>query len=110
MSPPSTSNYLLRDLTSRSNMQSYMTWSIDELTEIRTLVGDLLDGIGLSSYVFDVELDETYWVVSVDFPHHDDWAVVNLRVDKSLLRECLKDPEARKKLGSAWKKKLDLPG
>ena len=91
-------------------MQSYMTWSINELTDIRALVGDLLDGIGLPSYVFDIEQDESHWIVSVDFPHHDDWAVVDLRLDKTLLRDYLKDPEARRNLESTWKKKLDWPG
>lgn len=87
-----------------------MKWSIDELNDIRSLVGGLLDDIGLHSYVFNVEQDETHWIVSVDFPHRDDWQATDLRVDKMLLRDCLKDSEARKSLGSTWKEKLDQLG
>lgn len=87
-----------------------MKWSIDELGDIRSLVSDVLDDIGLHAYVFNVEQDEAHWIVSVDFPHHDDWQAADLRVDKGVLRDCLKDPEARKALGSTWKKKLDRIG
>ena len=83
-----------------------MKWSIEELTSIRVLVGRLLDEIGLRSYVFNVEQDETNWIILVDFPHHDDWQALDLRVDKDLLRDCLEHPETCQGVSSAWKDKL----
>jgi hypothetical protein len=83
-----------------------MQWSIDEMTDVRDLVGQLLDDAGLRSYVFDVEQDKENWIISVDFPHRDEWQAVDLRVDKQVLRDCLKRPEARQTLGSTWKDKF----
>lgn len=88
-----------------------MKWSIDELTDIRALVGGLLDDIGLRSYIFNVEQDENDWIISVDFPRHDDeWQAVDLRIEKETLRDCLTHPEARKSIGSAWRNRLDRLG
>ncbi len=78
-----------------------MKWSIDELTDIRVFVGRLLDDIGLRSYVFNVEQDENIWIISVDFPHRDEWRAVDLRVDKEVLRDCLEHPESCQSLRSA---------
>lgn len=84
-----------------------MKWSIDELTDIRALVGELLDEIGLHSYVFDIEQDENDWIVAVDFPHHDAWQALSLRVEKETFQDCLTQPKAREALTAAWRSQLE---
>ena len=84
-----------------------MNWSVNELTDIRSLVGELLDDIGLHSFVFNVEQDQKDWIVSVDFPRHDEWQAVVLRVDKEAFRDCLEHGEARENLRTAWKNRLN---
>ena len=84
-----------------------MKWSVEELTNIRVLVGDVLDGIGLRSYVFNVEQEENDWIVSVDFSHRDEWQAVDLRVDKQMLRDCLVNTQARDNLAALWQTRLD---
>jgi hypothetical protein len=84
-----------------------MGWSTDEISNIRALVADLLDDIGLKSYEFNIEQDQNNWIVSADFPHRGQWQTVDLRVDKTLLRHCLTHEKMRERLRSVWKNRLD---
>jgi len=84
-----------------------MSWSVDELSDIRVVVAEILDDIGLRSYVFNIEQDEKEWIVSVDFPDQEQWQTVDLHVDKDVLHDCLTHDKKREKLSSAWKKRLD---
>lgn len=83
-----------------------MRWSIEELSDVRVVVERLLDEIGLRSYVFNIEQDEHCWIISVDFPHRDEWRARDLRVDKKALSDCLQNPESCQSLKSAWKSQL----
>jgi hypothetical protein len=84
-----------------------MSWSINELSDIRVVVADIFDDIGLRSYVFNIEQDQNDWIVSADFPHRGQWQTVDLRVDKAVLHDCLIHDKTRENLISAWKNKLD---
>lgn len=85
-----------------------MKWSIDELSDIRVVVGRLLDEIGLAAYLFNIEQDEHDWIITVDYSHEGKWRTTDLRVARSVLRDCLERPESRRRLRSAWKSELDL--
>lgn len=84
-----------------------MKWSVEELTDVRELVEELLDGIGLQSYVYNIEQKEDDWIVSVDYPHRDEWRTVDLCVDKKALGDCFKYYDARSNLSSAWRNRLE---
>jgi hypothetical protein len=84
-----------------------MSWAVDELSDIRALVAEILDDIGLRSYVFNIEQHENEWIVSADFPDREQWQTVDLHVDKDVLHDCLTQDKMREKLSSAWKNKLD---
>jgi hypothetical protein len=61
----------------------------------------LLDEIGLSTYLFDVERDGEGWTVHVDHPAEGRWRRVVL--DASDLPRCLGDRRARRALADRWR-------
>ena len=83
-----------------------MPISTDELLKAREAARALLDELGLSAYVFEVEPREDQWELRVECAVDEGWQRSTFPVDKTLLLACMQDRRARERLLADWDKHL----
>jgi hypothetical protein len=76
------------------------------LTEAKETVGNLLEQLGLSAYLFEVEPHENFWEVRVECTLDSGWQSSVLNVDDNALRACRTDRIFRDQMLSEWRKRL----
>ena len=76
------------------------------LDEARETVGKLLQELGLSAYLFEVEPYADHWKVRVECAHNSGWQSSILVVDDAMLRACRTDRFARDHLLGEWRGRL----
>jgi hypothetical protein len=85
-----------------------MELSTKELTQARDTVEGLLEQLGLSAYLFEVEPRTDHWEVRVECAPDSGWQSSVLNVDESWLEACRIDPAARNKLLAEWRRRLQI--
>ena len=83
-----------------------MELSNRELTEARDTVEGLLEQLGLSAYLFEVEPRTDHWEVHVECAPDSGWQSSVLNVDEHWLAACRTDARARGLLLDEWRKRL----
>ena len=87
-----------------------MRLTVEELTGARDAVAELLEEIGLSNYLYEVEPDghsDARWRVRIECETPDGWKMTELRVDRSTLEQSRRrDAAVRSTLLSAWGNRL----
>jgi hypothetical protein len=83
-----------------------MDLSTKNLTDAKETVGQLLDQLGLSAYLFEIEPDAERWKVRVECPRNSGWQSSLLMVDDNMLRACRTDRFARDHLLGEWRERL----
>jgi hypothetical protein len=83
-----------------------MELSTKELTQARDTVESLLEQLGLSAYLFEVEPRTDHWEVRVECAPDSGWQSSVLNVDESWLEACRIDAGARTKLLGEWRRRL----
>lgn len=83
-----------------------MELSEKELTEARETVAGLLDQLGLTTYLFEVEPRADHWEVRVECAPDSGWQSSVLKVEENWLEACRNDAGARDKLLDTWRKRL----
>ena len=83
-----------------------MQLSEKQLTEARDTVQSLLDQLGLTAYLFEVEPRSDHWEVRIECAPDSVWQSSILNVDESRLTACRTDAGARSKLLEEWRKRL----
>lgn len=77
-----------------------------ELAQAKDAVSILLEEIGLSTYVFEVEPRNGPWDVRIDCATGGAWQSLTLSVDSSELIEVVTDSATRRKLLQRWRDAL----
>jgi hypothetical protein len=85
-----------------------MQLSEKQLTEARDTVQTLLEQLGLTAYLFEVEPRTDHWEVRVECAPDSGWQSSILNVDESWLTACRTDASARDKLLEAWRQRLQV--
>jgi hypothetical protein len=85
-----------------------MELSEKNLTEARETVESLLEQLGLSAYLFEVEPRTDHWQVRVECAPDSAWQSSVLNVDENWLQACRTDAGARSKLLDEWRKRLQM--
>ncbi|MEK7207518.1 MAG: hypothetical protein AAB134_06530 [Pseudomonadota bacterium] len=80
------------------------------LTEAKETGGDLLEQLGLSAYLFEVEPHENFWEVRVECALDSGWQSSVLNVDDNALRACRTDRHFRDQMLNEWRKRLTALG
>ena len=83
-----------------------MQLSEKQLTEARDTVQSLLDQLGLTAYLFEVEPRSDHWEVRIECAPDSVWQSSILNVDESWLTACRTDAGVRHKLLDEWRKHL----
>ena len=83
-----------------------MDLTTKNLAEAKETVGHLLEQLGLSTYLFEVEPYADQWKVRVECPHNSGWQSSQLMVDDNMLRACRTDRLARDHLLDEWREHL----
>jgi len=83
-----------------------MQLSQKELTEARDTVQSLLERLGLTAFLFEVEPRTDHWEVHVECAPNGGWQSSVLNVDERWLAACRTDAAAREKLLEEWRKRL----
>jgi hypothetical protein len=83
-----------------------MHLSEKELIEARDTVQGLLEQLGLSTYLFEVEPRPDHWEVRVECAPEGGWQSSVLSVDAAWLSACRTDVVARRELLDLWGKRL----
>lgn len=83
-----------------------MELSKKELIEARDTVEGLLEQLGLTAYLFEVEPRTDHWQVHVECAPDSSWQSSVLDVDETWLQACRTDADARSKLLDEWRKRL----
>lgn len=95
------------------------------LAEAKETVGNLLEQLGLSAYLFEVEPHENFWEVRVECaidsdtqgcvsaaedrtPRAAGWQSSVLNVDDKALHACRTDRHFRDQMLSEWRKRLTV--
>jgi len=76
------------------------------LAQAKAAVETLLDGLGLSAYVFAVEPREGAWAVIVECATDSGWQRAEIQASHELLVTGLGDSEARDALLDQWRPHL----
>ena len=85
-----------------------MELSAKNLNEARETVGTLLQQLGLSAYLFEVEPYADHWEVRVECAHNSGWQSSLLVVDDAMLRASRTDRFARDHLLDEWRERLTV--
>jgi len=85
-----------------------MDLTTKNLAEAKETVGHLLEQLGLSTYLFEVEPYADQWKVRVECPHNSGWQSSQLMVDDNMLRACRTDRLARDHLLDEWREHLTV--
>lgn len=84
-----------------------MTLSTVELAQARTAVAALLEQLGLTAYLFEVEPRDGAWEVRVECATAaKEWQSVVFPVDREQLGASIADETLRRKLLAQWAKHL----
>jgi hypothetical protein len=83
-----------------------MTLSLQELTNARETVRDLLDLLQLKAYLFEVEPKDSHWEIRVDCRINDQWQSVVFEADYERLIASKEAGQPCEELLSAWQKHL----
>jgi hypothetical protein len=83
-----------------------MMLSERELTQARETVAALLETLGLSAYLFEVEPREGHWEVRVECALDSGWQSARFAVDDALLAAARTDTPARDALLADWRQRL----
>jgi hypothetical protein len=83
-----------------------MDLSAKNLNEAKDTVSNLLEQLGLSAYLFEVEPHENHWEVRVECALDSAWQSSVLNVDERALRACRTDRVFRDQMLSEWRKRL----
>ncbi len=83
-----------------------MELSTQELTQARDTVEGLLEQLGLSAYLFEVEPRTDHWEVRVECAPNGGWKSSVLDVEEGWLDACRIDAGARNKLLAEWRRRL----
>lgn len=83
-----------------------MELSTKELTQARDTVEGLLEQLGLSAYLFEVEPRTDHWEVHVECAPDSGWQSSVLNVEEGWLEACRIDAGARAKLLAEWRRRL----
>jgi len=82
-----------------------------QLTQARDTVEGLLEQLGLSAYLFEVEPRADHWEVRVECAANSGWQSSVLSVDEKWLQACRIDAMVRNELLDEWRKHLQAqPG
>lgn len=84
-----------------------MPISADELLRAKDAAQALLDRLGLSAYVFEVEPHDGQWGVCVECAVDEGWQRSTLAVDKGLLLASPHDAAVRDRLLAEWGEHLE---
>jgi hypothetical protein len=80
--------------------------TVADLAQARAAVAAILEGLGLSAYLFAVEPGEGVWKVIVECAIESGWQRMELQAGPELLAASLGDPEARAVLLAQWRPHL----
>ena len=83
-----------------------MSLSINELAQVREVVGQLLDALQLDAYVFEVEPVEGQWQVRVECAVEGGWETCLLSAKKEYLLRGVDDAVVREVLLDNWSEAL----
>ena len=83
-----------------------MEISEQELTQARDTVEGLLEQLGLSAYLFEVEPRTDHWEVRIECAPNSGWTSSVLNVEESWLAACRTDAGARQALLAEWRQHL----
>lgn len=83
-----------------------MQLSEKQLSEARDTVQALLEQLGLTAYLFEVEPRSDHWEVRIECAPDSVWQSSILNVDENWLTACRTDDDARHKLLEEWRKRL----
>lgn len=86
-----------------------MMLSERELTQAKETVASLLETLGLSAYLFEVEPHEGHWEVRVECALNSGWQSATLAVDEALLAAARTDTPVRDALLADWRHHLTPP-
>ena len=85
-----------------------MDLTAKNLAEAKETVGGLLEQLGLTAYLFEVEPYEDQWKVRVECALDSGWQSSQLMVDDNMLRVCRIDRTARDHLLDEWRDRLTV--
>ncbi len=85
-----------------------MDLSAKNLADARETVGRLLEQLGLTAYLFEVEPYAEQWKVRVECALDSGWQSSLLMVDDNMLRACRTDRVARDYLLDEWRERLTV--
>lgn len=85
-----------------------MDLTTKNLAEAKETVGGLLEQLGLTAYLFEVELYADQWKVRVECVLNSGWQSSQLTVDDNMLRACRTDRFARDHLLDEWRGRLTV--
>ena len=85
-----------------------MDLTAKNLAEAKETVGNLLEQLGLSAYLFEVEPRADQWQVRVECALDSGWQSSVLSIDDSALRACRIDRLARDQMLAEWRKRLTV--
>ena len=83
-----------------------MRLSTDELARARRVVGELLDDLGIESYLFEVEPGEGDWELWIECAISEGWSRHRVAVEKDRLLRADDDAAVRRELVRTWEKAL----
>ena len=85
-----------------------MALSVSELAQAREITSELLDELGLQSYLFEVEPCDEQWELKVDcaLDRNGAWESVSLPVPKDMLLASREDAAIHQRIVSAWRNRL----
>lgn len=83
-----------------------MTVTSAELALADQAAKALLEQLGLSTYLYEVEPRDGAWVLRLDCAAPDGWQSVTLALDKAQLLTSLEDTRVRDDLLAAWRRRL----
>jgi hypothetical protein len=87
-----------------------MNLTTENMAEAKNTVGNLLEQLGLTAYLFEVEPRTDHWEVRVECALDSGWQSSVLNVDDKALRACRTDHFVRDQLLGEWRRRLTVRG
>lgn len=87
-----------------------MNLTTSNLAEAKETVGNLLDQLGLTSYLFEIEPRADSWEVRVECALDSSWQSSVFTVEDAALRACRTDRLVRDQILGEFHKRLAPPG